>query len=245
MARESTDDLAQTAAIRFGTEPINIIRIDWDDVATYYGDKTMLIDTISVVGAIVNFSTLSSQIKSDGAGDFSSVSVVLDDSDNTLKQRVNTQILEGRDVTVYQFFEGLSADDAMILLKGRISGDITWDEGERTLSFDVEQYIEDNEVGYAPDEDDIPNISKDAIDKVWPLCFGTVLKVPSVHLLRPPSGNTRESWISDLFGVRSTIKIDRGENFPQDTTIDILVGTIRVRGVMDKDIFTVEEANLP
>lgn len=245
MAREATNKLLQVAAKRFGTEPINIIRIEWDDVTTYYGDKSLEIDTISVVGAILDFSTLSSQVKSDGAGDFSSVSVKLDDSENNLKQRVNTQVLEGRTATVYQYFENLDVSDLMVLLKGRISGDIVWSEGERTLSFDIEHYIEDNEVGYSATEEEIPNISEDAVDKVWPLCFGTVLKVPALHLLKPPSGALRNAWNSDLNGVRSPILIERGEEFPQDVTIDIMVGSIRVRGTMSRDEFTVEEANLP
>ena len=245
MAREATNALLQIAARRFGTEPINIIKIEWDDVTTYYGDKSLEIGTISVVGAILDFSTLSSQVKSDGAGDFSSVSIKLDDTENNLKRRFNTQILEGRDATVYQYFEDLDVSDLMVLLKGRVSGDIVWSEGERTLSFDIEHYIEDNEVGYSATEEEIPNINEDAIDKVWPLCFGTVLKVPALHLLKPPSGSLRSTWKSDLFGVGSIILIDRGEEFPQDVTIDIMVGTIRVRGIMNRDVFTVEEANIP
>jgi len=245
MAREATQNLTQAAAIRFGTEPVNIIRIDWDDVTVYYGDKSMTIGSIVVQGGILDFSTLSSQVKSLGAADFSSVSVTLDDSDGDLKQRINTQLLEGRDATAYQYFEGLDSDDLMILIKGRISGDVIWSEGERTLSFDIEHYIDDNEVGYAPEEGEIPNMSEDAIDQPWPLCFGCVLKVPAVHLLNPPFGELQDTWLSDFFGVRSTFEVDNGEEFPQDVVIDILVGGLVVRGTMDNNTFTVQEANLP
>lgn len=245
MAREGTTEFNQKAAQRFGGEPVNIIRIDWDDVTVYYGDKSTVIGTTTIVGRILEFSTLSSQIKSSSAADFSSVSITLDDSDGELKRRLNSQLLEGRDAIVYQYFEGLTMDDAMILLKGRISGDINWSEGERTLSFDVEHYIEDGEVGYAPAEGEIENMSEDAIDKVWPLCFGTVLKVPAVHLLNPPYGRLSNVWNSDIFGVRATFEVENGEEFPQETTIDVLVGGLVVRGQMIRNVFRVQVANIP
>ena len=107
-------------------------------------------------------------------------------------------ILEGLSCTVYQYIEGMAKTDLIVLLDGRLTGDIQWSEGERTLSFTVENYYEDNEIGYAPQEGDIANLNPDVVGQPWPLCFGSPLKVPAVHIFRPQTGHQRSSTSSSI-----------------------------------------------
>lgn len=78
-------------------------------------------------------------------------------------------------------------------MRGRIKGDITWSEGDRTLSFDIETYIKDNVVGYAPKEDDFDDLWPDAIGVPWPLLFGNPIKVPCPQAIGKVKGTLDEA----------------------------------------------------
>jgi len=222
-----------------GTEPIIIVRVDWNAGTEYYGDKSFPLDAITIQGKLTECEPVNAQEKLDSLSEVSSVGVTLFDNDGSLKARLNTEIIEGLDCIIYQHFDGNAQTDLAPLLVGRIISPINWHEGDRELSFDVETYVEDNEVGYAPEEGDIANLHPDAIDVPWPLCFGTVIHVPCVRIRHAPSGRLRYG-INQNFG---SFVVEGGEDFPQDTSIQINVGGVLYTGSFDGNVFTATTRN--
>ena len=148
-----------------GTEPQLILQIIWAGGTEYYGYKTFTLGAWSVQGGILDTSSIVSQLKQEVTGEVSSIGITLDDSDGAIKSKVNTEVIEGRSVTLYHHYEGLTTGDLTTILKGRIAGDIAWSEGTRQLSFDLESLTADGIVGYAPKAGDITNLWEEAIDR--------------------------------------------------------------------------------
>jgi hypothetical protein len=74
--------------------------------------------------------------------------------------------------------------------EGGIASPIEWNEGDRTLSFDVLSKIFDVETGFSVEEGDFINVPRSFIGKAWPLVFGTVLNAPTVAIDEIPTGST-------------------------------------------------------
>jgi len=167
-----------------GTEPANIIEVQWvEDGSWYlYGDK----DTDGVDGVILNIGTLESVVKLDSQGQTQSISVVLSDTTGDLKEIFNSNDFHGRPVKVSQWFEGIGVNERFLLYEGEVTSPIEWDEGERTLSINVITKLSDKEVGFSPEEGNFPYLPDELIGKTWPLCFGTVQNVPAVSLQNIP-----------------------------------------------------------
>jgi hypothetical protein len=91
---------------------------------------------------------------------------------------------------VYQWFEGIALEDRFMLYEGEIASPITWDEGDRTLFFEVITKLADQEVGFSLEEGNFPHAPDDLIGKPWPLCFGHVQNVPALRLVDVPTGQT-------------------------------------------------------
>lgn len=179
---------AQTEiAKQHGIEPINIIGVKWDGTNEIkYADK----DLTGIVGKILELSNLDEVIKAEGSGNSASISVTLDDTDGALKNIINTIDIHKKPVTVYQYFGGLSIDDAFAIFHGEINSPISWIESERKLSFSVLTRIESEEVGFAPEEGQFSNVSTSLLGTVWPLGFGHVMHVPAAKSVEKLTGAT-------------------------------------------------------
>jgi len=224
-----------------GTEPQLILQINWAGGTEYYGYKTFTLGAWSVQGGILDASSIVSQLKQEVTGEVSSIGITLDDSEGLIKSKVNTEVIEGRSVTLYHHYEGLSTGDLTTILKGRIAGDISWSEGLRQLSFDLESLTADGIVGYAPKAGDITNLWEEAIDVPWPMAFGTVLKSPAVRVRNRQLGTL-------TYGINANFtqfQVEKGETFIQSTPIQVQVGAIRFNGSFTDDIFTITEGNIP
>jgi hypothetical protein len=187
MVRTLTSPTTAKVALNQGVEPITVVKVEWSGGTVYYADRAITISGITCVGGLLECSALSSQEKADNVGEVTSASIKLDDSDGALRTIVKTKVLERTVVTVYQYFSGLASSDLLTVLKGKIITPVEWDEGERTLSLQIETYIEDDEVGFCPSDLGTPfpqivDLDPAAEDTPWPLCFGTVIKVPAVQV---------------------------------------------------------------
>jgi len=228
------------ATTALGTEPIIIVKVEWTGGTKYYSEKTFTLGALSVEGKIISFNPIQALQKTDSVGEATGASVLLDDTDGALKTIINTEIVEGKPVTVYQHFEGNAQADLTLLLKGKIAGGIGWSEGERTLDISIDTAVEDKEVGFAPDETDIPTIYPPAVEKVWPLCFGTVIHVPAIRVLHNPDAEL----VAGINQQNTSFIVKGGDLFPQTpTVITIDVGNVRYTGTMDGEEFTVTTAN--
>jgi hypothetical protein len=164
---------------QFGTEPINIIEVQWVDGGTPipYADK----DLENIKGRILDLSNLDFIIDVNDGSDSTQISVILSDVDGTLKDIIDNHDVHKRDVWVYQWFEGMDLDDKFLLFRGQINSPLVWNEGDRTLSFDVISQIEDAEIGFSIEEGRMYNYDRNLIGKTWPLKFGTTINVPALR----------------------------------------------------------------
>lgn len=188
----SSNALAKIAT-DYGTKPINILEVTWvDGTVIRYSDR----DITGIQGKIISISSLDDIIDIQQKGSSSSISVVLDDCDESLRNLINTYDIHKRPCTLYQHFEGLALTDMFPIFKGYIVYPITWKEGDRTLSFDILSKIHSREVGFSPEQGQFTNIPPDLIGKVWPLCFGSPIHVPATR-----SNETLTGASVTLFGL--------------------------------------------
>lgn len=251
---------AQAAAIQaLGHEPILIVKIEWGgSIGTrYYGPKDLTVGSVTAAGKLLEVGPISSQKKQDNVGMVSTVSITMDDLDGQLKVAVDAVSVEYTTATIYQFFQGLSEADLMQIYKGQVVGPIEWSEGKRTLHFDIETRLRDLEVGFSADLGSIPYLNPDAVDKAWPLAFGSVVHSPALKLITPPLGRLKypfkgprdptQPLTSDpYFDDRQfTLQDGDGVYFPQTTPVQVQIEGVIFLGTFAGDVFTVIEANMP
>jgi hypothetical protein len=181
MARAINANALAKLATQYGTEPINIIEIQWtkDSPRDAYADRDI---EGGVKGRILEISGLDAIIQVSGGSDSQEISIKLDDTDGSLKAILDSVDVHKRPVWVYQWFEGLDLADKFLIFKGQINSPIEWSEGDRAVSFTVISKIEDIEVGFSIEEGLFPRPPKDLVGKPWPLCFGKVLNVPALRI---------------------------------------------------------------
>ncbi len=214
---------------QYGTEPIVIVEIQWVDGGQRcaYADRKI---ADSVLGQIVEMGSIDLTVKTDGSTDSSQVQLTLEDTDGAIKAICDVHDLHKRPVWVYQWFDGLTLSDKFLLFKGEVNSPFTWNEGDRTVSFDVTTKIEDVEAGFSMEEGDFPLVPPDALGKAWPLCFGSVcdVKVPQVRsprngILQSGEGihdYTLESRICQARYLQcNNVPLGTSEKIDQDTPI--------------------------
>lgn len=174
-----------------GTEPVVVIEVQWSEGGSIYtyGD----IDSPEVNGKILELSGLDNVITITGVsqattGDSQGLNFVLDDTDGHIKLILDTHDIHKRPVWVYQWFPDLPFADKFLLFKGEVSSPIEWNEGDRSVRFDVVNKIEDAEVGFSIEEGNFPFAPDDLIGKPWPLVFGTCVHIPALRVVEPFQG---------------------------------------------------------
>jgi hypothetical protein len=159
-----------------GTEPINVIGIEWvDGNIDYYADKNYN----GIKGSILELGDIDEVLKLTTGSPTFEVSVVLDDFDGDLLSKLSNIDLQKRNCYIYQTFDSLAVEDMFLIFQGEAVTPIEWDECERKLKFNILSEIDSEEVGFSPEEGQFEFLTDDAVGKVWPLCFGDVVHVPA------------------------------------------------------------------
>lgn len=185
MRNISAASLAKLAS-RLGTEPIVIVEIGWVDGSRMsYADRD--IDG-AVKGRILDVSGLDNVVNVSGGGQSQQISVVMDDHDGEIKGIMDHHDIHKRPCWVYQWFDGIPLSDKFLIFKGEVNSPIEWNEGDRTVSFDVISKIEDVEVGFSIEEGRFPIAPEELVGKAWPLVFGTCINVPALRVQSPFRG---------------------------------------------------------
>ncbi len=181
MARNISAASLAKLATNLGTEPVNILEIQWiaDGPRDAYADRDI---EGGIKGRILEIGGLDDVVQISGGGQSQQISLTLDDTDGSLKQILDTQDIHKRPCWVYQWFEGLATSEKFLIFRGEINSPVEWNEGDRTVSFDVISKIEDVEVGFSLEEGDFVSPPEDLIGKPWPLVFGTCINVPSLQI---------------------------------------------------------------
>lgn len=175
----SSAGLAKLATSQ-GTEPVNIIEIQWTvgGPISSYADRDI---PPFVQGRILSLGGLDNTVKISEGGENATIEVTMDDTDGTIKAILDANDIHKRPVWVYQWFQGLDLSDKFLLFKGQINSPVNWNEGERTVEFTIMSLIESVEIGFSIEEGNFPNAPYFLLGKAWPLCFGTTVNVPALR----------------------------------------------------------------
>lgn len=184
--KQLTSNSTTTLATKTGTEPIIVVSIHWERGSSKflsYADK----DWLTIPGKILEVSGLEGGI-STKSGNGGSVNITLDDTDGSIKEIIDTNDIHKVKVEIFQCYQTLTWADRILLFGGELSSPIEWSEGERNVRFTVVTRIEDNQVGFSPEEAQFPFLTQDAIGKPWPLAFGNVVNLPATKAGQVLSG---------------------------------------------------------
>lgn len=197
---------------RTGNRPYIIVGINWGGGVIHYSTRTLTVGSITADGKILSMSAVSQTSKSQNSGSSSTVTLTLDDGNNDLRSKIDITRLEKREAIIYQGIEGLSSKDLAVLLYGQVTGPISWDEGNRTLTFSITSDIETKDVGFSPTPNDFPDLATDAYNVPWPMVFGTVKNVPAVRIRKPVRAVLASgiSFINDVARI-NTIQVSYKE----------------------------------
>jgi len=197
MRNLSATVLAKVAQ-QYASEPVNIVEIQWNkDSGNFlkYSDKELDLGDEILDGRVLEISSLESVLKLDSQNISQSISVKLSDADGDLKTIFDGLDIHGSLCKVSQWFPGLSINDRFDLFQGEINSPITWDEGDRTLSFDVITRLADKEAGFSPEEGSFNHIPENLIGVPWPMVFGFCQNVPATRLQEVPTTQTAEDLL--------------------------------------------------
>ncbi len=212
MRNISSNGLAKLAQ-RLGTEPLCIVEVDWNGKPVLYADRTIE----GIPGRILEVGELDNIIDVDGGNNSQELSIVLNDTDGSIKDILDNFDIHQRPASIYQYFEGLDLADKFLLFKGKVSSPIVWSESERTVSFTVISQLEDKEFGFSAEEGQFPFIPKDMVGKPWPVIFGKVLDYPALQVNKAVSGSTL-CGIGILSGAAAHIGMPLGGITGQNST---------------------------
>jgi len=176
-------------ATQQGIEPVTVVAVQWaaGGPISYYSDKD--IGATNVFPTILEISDIDDVVSVSLNAQSQKVSVVLSDVDGALKNIIDNNDIHLVTGWIYQFFVGLTwPTDAFVIFRGLINTPIMWNEGDRSVSFDLISLIEDIAVGFSIEAGDFVNPPLNAIGKAWPLVFGQCLNVPCLMLTTPRQG---------------------------------------------------------
>jgi len=182
----SVTSLAEIA-MKTGTEPINILAIQWVDGGSLdqYADRDL---AGGIKGKIKFLSELDAVINVSGGGQSQAIEVTLDDTDGSIKAILDANDIHKRPCYIYQWFEGLDLTEKFLIFQGQVSSPITWNESGRQVSFTVISKLEDREVGFSAEDGAFEAIPEEIVGQPWPMIFGTALHVPALAISKPRVG---------------------------------------------------------
>lgn len=167
------------------SEPLIIVGVQWvdDDAFILYCDK----DIPGVHGTLISIESIQNTFHYEAINS-TSTQIVVNDSENKLKDFYKNNDLHKRPCFIYQYFGDLDVTEKFTIFQGETNSPIEWNEATRQLSFTVLSEVENREVGFSPEEAQYDYVSYDSIGVPWPLCFGDVRHVPAVRTRTIPTG---------------------------------------------------------
>lgn len=187
--RTLTANALAEIAKKYGTEPLVIVEIHWDEGSvSYYSDKDI---NAQIPGKILNIGEIRTVLRPDESSG-ATVNVVLDDTDGSIKQILETVDIHKKSCVIYQHYADLALTDKFAVFYGQISTPFSWGEADRSLEFNVTSEIESFEVGFSPEEGQLEFVSPELVGNPWPLVFGDVLHVPATRVKQAPTAELLE-----------------------------------------------------
>jgi len=175
-----------------GTQPIKILEIRWESGVIYYSEVDYTFNSQACKVALIHVSDVSSSGKIGSSGEVASINFELDDTDSSLKTKVNTEILEGTICVLWHHYYDLASSDATIVHYGKMAGPLSWSEETRIFSGSVESIQGKGEIGFSPSDDPnndnyVADLLASAYNSPFPSIFGSPLRVPTVRIKEDPA----------------------------------------------------------
>ncbi len=191
MPRNIPAEAINTIAQTNGIEPVNIIRVQWVKGGGYfyYSDRNIP-DQKQYQGKLLDLAGLEAVLDVSQGSSSVSVKVTLNDTDGTIKKIFDEHDIINRPVVIYQWFTDISSVYKFQIYSGVVSTPVEWNEGDRSISFDVMTRLVDTNVGFTVEDGDFTNVPDLIIGKPWPIMFGTVLDMPTLQMDDMPTGTT-------------------------------------------------------
>ncbi len=185
--------LAASVFSQSGIEPVILVRIYWNNgEGITYSDRRF--EGYGFNGKLISVGELDDVVNIDNTSSTAQVSVVLDDTDSSIKQIFNQTDIHKTKVQLLQWSTDLPPSDAFVIFTGQISSPIEWKESDYTLSFEVVTKIEDRQVGFSVEQGNFNAFPSKLIGKAWPIVFGTVGGVKPLQILEAPTGIVGEGF---------------------------------------------------
>jgi len=168
-----------------GTELMVLVEIEWvDGGSIYYSDQ----DIEGAKTKILELGGFDTSMMLEGANTSQELKIVLDDTDNNIREIYDNNDIHKRPAKVYILHKNQPLLDKILVFRGELVTPIEWDETQRSVSFNIMSKLNSKQVGFSMEEGDFPNIPSEALGKPWPLVFGQVCNMPAVKVRTPRRG---------------------------------------------------------
>lgn len=163
---------------RTGIEPQFICElIDLNGDSTFFGQTEYTLAQspfpAEVLPLVQAFEPYTSVAKTDGFGSLETINVTFNDFFGYFKQAMETANLRNYRAKVYLVVKQPPLKPVVsVLLDGRISDPIVWDEQKRTIQLGLIANVTAQEFGFVPDWVDYDYLQQNVVDGPWPHVFG-------------------------------------------------------------------------
>ena len=167
---------------KFAGEPMVIIEVEWErGVPVAYSDRK-LNGLDYPYPLILNISRFDSSQITSGVSDSQQTTITMNDIDGSLRSLIDAHDSHLKPVKIYLSFQGLNLASKALLFEGVINSPVVWDEGGRTLTFDVLSSLESIEAGFMMEDGNFPFVPESQRNEPWPLVFGEVCNMKPVSI---------------------------------------------------------------
>ena len=204
MSRTAPAEYTTACSGRFGLEPIPVVIVNWATPVTYSTKEY----TSGVIPRLTGVSEISDSIDASGHNQIASSTVTIVDPDRAFADQAEADGVEGRWCTIQSRLDGVTAAVLTVML-GQIQGPVEWDEGDRTVSFDVVSHLPEFDIGWAPTVTQLAaagfdNYDVDVAGQPWPFAFGAPIHSPTLRITKQLTTMTTGDIVITYDGVASS-----------------------------------------
>ena len=211
------------------TTPILICKVEYEgSIGTkYYSDRELVVGAITLLNRIISWGTLTTKLIT-GIGTLNSLNIQLSDMDREIWGYSEDIEIQGKNITIYQYFEDLIEADFLGLFFGIIRG-IKWLEKDSSIIIEIVEKatLFNLPISQQAVTNIFPNVDKTQENEHLPIIIGKVEKVKSIlietgkqTLLSVPLKNL--NYQDDPSYVETVV--ENSKEFSQNTYQNLWIG---------------------
>ncbi len=212
--------------------PINLLRIALVGGTVYYSDRDIRIPGQTYEAKVMTWGELSYVAHEDGHSSVTMTGLSLSDPDKSLLSSLESVQWQRITAQIYQGWTNVHDDDKVLLLEGIIVGPLTWDENERTVSFDIIDVATkwDEPIGTLATREILPEVAPEDEGRMIPIVYGEAVK--RVKAVAGRVG-VRGRLLRDCDYDDTTLYIEGWEEKTPGTSLTLRIGDEVVTGNID------------